>query len=312
MILRRAVLVCALSSSGVLSCGEHATPAPQPTLHVALAAGIAAKVGNEESAVATVTRVAQAQRVAPSLARDYAIDDARLAAAARADLSSSLVKVLERAALSRALLEGMQAEAAARGPATDAEIAELTALRWQEFDRPETVRTTHAVVLVQKPEQDAPARALAQRIRDAVGSTTDPQEFIRLAQAVPHDGIELRAERLPAVTRDGRVFFPDQPQLSANSQRFDPDFAAAAFALGVGQISQPAKSSFGYHVILCEARLPELRVPLEQRRQLLAGEVAKGRAERAKQELLERVGRATPVAVARSVDDLTARVRVSE
>ncbi len=63
---------------------------------------------------------------------------------------------------------------------------------------------------------------------------------------------------------------------------------------------------------MCEARLPELRVPLEQRRQLLAGEVAKGRAERAKQELLERVGRATPVAVARSVDDLTARVRVSE
>jgi hypothetical protein len=191
-------------------------------------------------------------------------------------------------------------------------VAQLTELRWQDFDRPETTRTTHAVAQVQKPEQDAPARALAQRIFEAVRGTTDPQEFIRRAQAVPHEGIEVRAERLPPVTRDGRLYFPDGAPAGASGQRLDADFSAGAFAVPVGKISEPVKSSFGYHVVLCEARLPERRVPLEQRRVLMADEVTKGRAERIKQGLLERLSRTTAVAVARSAEDLTARVRVTE
>ncbi|MET0793819.1 MAG: peptidylprolyl isomerase [Polyangiaceae bacterium] len=313
MIRCRGLLVCALSLSGSLSCAASSEPAAPASQRVKLATGLAAKVGNDEIAIGTLTRIAQAQHVSPAVARDYAVSDAQFAAGARAVFDGgSVVAVLERAAWSRALLESFQAEAVARGPATDAEVAQLSAQRWQDFDRPETVRTTHAVALVQKPEQDAPARVLAERIFEAVRGTTDPQEFVRLAQAVPHEGLELRAERLPPVTRDGRIYFPENPPPNAGDQRFDPDFSAGAFSVPAGKISEPVKSAFGYHVILSEARLPELSVPLEQRRRLMANEVQKQRAERAKQELLERLSRATPVAVARSVEDLTARVRVSE
>jgi PPIC-type PPIASE domain len=174
------------------------------------------------------------------------------------------------------------------------------------------VRTVHAVAIVSKPEQDAPARAIAQHIYEAVRGVSDPQEFIRLAQAVPHEGLDVRAERLPALTRDGRSYYPEGAPPELANQRFDKGFAEAAYALAVGQISGATKSIFGYHVILCEARLPEKRVPLEERRTLLGDEVLKGRAERSKQELLGRLSSSTPIMITRSVEDLTARVQVTE
>ena len=298
---------------GVWSCSEPVDSAPPPVQRVHLAAGLAAKVGAEDIALSTVAGIARAQRLTLPAARESAARDAAFAAGARiAFAGGSIVPVVERAAWARALLERLKSEAAARGPASDAEVTELTALRWQDFDRPETVRTTHAVAIVAKSEQDAPARAIAQHIYEAVRGVSDPQEFIRLAQAVPHEGVEVRAERLPALTRDGRSYYPEGAPPELTSQRFDKDFAEAAHRLAVGEISEPAKSIFGYHVILCEALLPEKLVALGERRELLADEVLKGRAERAKQELLGHLSSSTPILITRSVEDLTARVQVTE
>jgi PPIC-type PPIASE domain len=282
------------------------------TQRARLPQGVAAKVGAEEVSLATVARIAAAQGVAPAFARDRAVSDALFATAARAKFEgTSIVPVVERGALARAVLEGFKADAISRGPASDAEVAELTAHRWQELDRPESVRATHAVVKIDGPASDAKARAIADHIRDAVRGITDPEAFMRAARAVPHEGVEVRVEHLPAVTADGRTLDRDNP-LTDTGQRFDLDFARAVQTLTVGQISEPTKTAFGYHVILCEARLPEQRVPLEQRRVRLYDAVIKGRAERAKQELLSRLSAATPTQLERAVDDLTARVRVEE
>ena len=298
---------CALA----LACSPRAD-APVALRHGHLPVGVVAQVGPDEIALDTVQRVAQAEHVSAREARDRAVAEALFAAAARAAFDGrGLVSVVERAASARALLEGLKGDALGRGPASDAEVAELTALRWRELDRPEGVRTTHAVALSAKPADDAKARAVAERIHSAVMGVTDPEEFIRLAKAVPDEGIEVHAERLPAVTADGRIFDPDKPTAESD-QSFDPDFAKAAIALKPGQISELAKSRFGYHVILCETRVPEKRVPLEERRRILQDEVVKGRAERAKQDLLTRLSTAQPAAISRAVDDLTARVRVKE
>jgi len=301
------------AAASALSCSGPVDSAAPVAERVRLPAGLAAKVGADEIALSTVVGIARAQRVALPVARELAARDAAFAAGARSAFAGgSIVPVIERGAWARALLERFKAEAAARGPASDAEVTELTALRWQEFDRPETVRATHAVAIVEKPEQDAPARAIAERLYEAVRGVADPQEFIRLAQAVPHEGVDVRAERLPALTADGRSYYPEGAPPELANQSFDKDFARAAHALAVGQISAPMKSVFGYHVILCEARLPEKRVPLEQRRTLLGDEVLKGRTERAKQELLARLTGSTPILITRSVEDLTARVQVIE
>ncbi|MEI9941533.1 MAG: peptidyl-prolyl cis-trans isomerase [Pseudomonadota bacterium] len=311
MSQRRALLCWAAVSA--LSCSGQVDSAAPAAQRVHLPAGLAAQVGAQEIALSTVTSIARAQSLTLPAARELAARDALFAAGARiAFAGGPIVSVVERGAWARALLEGFKAEAAARGPATDAEVTELTALRWQDLDRPETVRATHAVAIVTKPEQDAPARVIAQHLYEAVRGVSDPQEFIRLAQAVPHEGIDVRAERLPALTRDGRSYYPEGASPELAGQRFDTGFAEAAHGLTVGQISGPVKSIFGYHVILCEARLPEKRVPLEERRTLLGDEVQKGRAERSKQELLARLSTSTPIAVTRSVEDLTARVQAGE
>jgi len=292
--------------------GSNDAQAPVAT-RAHLHAGLAAKVGNDEIALSTVKAIARAEQVTLFAARDLAARDAAFAAGAReAFAGGSIPLVVERSASARALLEVLKADAAALGPASDAEVTELTEQRWQDFDRPETVRTTHAVAIVAKPEQDGAARAIAQQLYEAVRGVSDPQEFIRRAQAVPHEGVDVRAERLPPVTRDGRVYFPEGAPPEVANHRFDKDFSEAAHRLAVGAISEPAKSIFGYHVILCEARLPENHVPLEERRKLLADDVQKSRAERSKQELLGRLSSSTAIAITRSVDDLTARVQVTE
>jgi hypothetical protein len=310
---RAASYYAALGALLCWACSDRLESRKAGPSQVHLAAGLAAKVGAEDVALSTVASIAHAQRLSLPAARHLATRDALFAAGARAAFSGGwIVPVVERGAWARALLEGFKADAAARGPASDTEVTELTALRWQELDRPETVRTTHAVALVAKPEEDAAARAVAQRLYEALLGVSDPQEFIRIAQGVPHEGVDVRAERLPAVTRDGRCYYPEGAPPELANQRFDKDFAEAAHRLAVGKISGPSKSSFGYHVILCEARLPENHVPLEERRRLLADEVQKGRAERAKQELLGRLSSATPILVTRSVEDLTAQIQVSE
>lgn len=303
--------VC-LAAASALSCSGSDSTAAVAT-HVHLPAGLAAKVGSDEIALSTVARIARAQGSTLFAARDLAARDAAFSAGARAAFANgSVVPVIERGAWARALLETFKAEATARGPATDAEVTELTALRWQDFDRPETVRTTHAVAIVTQPQQDAAARTIAQHIYEAVRGVSDPQEFIRLAKAVPNEGVTVRVESLPAVARDGRTYYPQGAPPELANQRFDQTFAEAVHRLAVGQISEPTKSVFGYHVILCEAHLPEHRVPLEERRKLLTDEILKGRAERTKQELLARLSAATPVMITRSVEDLTARVQVTE
>jgi hypothetical protein len=305
-------LLSAMWASALACSASGGAPSPAGQ-SARLPAGIAAKVGSEQIALATVSRIAQAQSVSPSVARDRAVSDALFAVRARSLLeASSVLPVAERGAWARAILEGFKADALARGPASDAEVAELTAARWQELDRPETVRTTHAVARVDGSTSDVKARAVAERIRDAVRGITEPEAFMRAAQAVPHEGVEVRVERLPAITADGRVYYPDNPPADAVDQHFDRGFASAAFALAPGQISEPTKTVFGYHVILCEARLPEQRVPFEQRRVRLHDQVIKARAEHAKQELLARLSASTPVQIDRAADDLTARVQVTE
>jgi hypothetical protein len=296
--------------AGALACSANGSVPDPLAQHARLPAGVVAMVGSDSIAQASVLRIAQAQHVSLQAARDRAVADALLATAARSVFADTgLIPVAERGTYARAVLEGLKADAVERGPATDAELADLTARRWQDFDRPASTRTTHAVALVDSPALEAKARAVAERIHAAVLGISDPQAFMTAARAVPHEGVEVRVERLPAVTPDGRTYNPDGAAPDSPDQRFEVAFATAANALSVGEISEPTKSPFGYHVILAEARYPELRVPADERRVRLQDQLLKQRAETAKQALLKQLTAASSVQIARSADELTAAVQ---
>ncbi len=289
--------------------GDKPPPAP---IRGALASGVAATVGPDAVSVQTVERIAQAQHIAPSEARHRAVEDALFALGARARFrNTGRVTSAENAVLARRLLEQLKSQAQAQGPASDAEIARLTERHWYDLDRPESVRTTHAVVLVNKPADDAPAKALAERILAAVDGVHDAAAFKKSVEALPTGGLQVKVQNLPPVAADGRVVPDEEPPPGAKPRQFDRTFAQAANAISsVGEHSPVIHTRFGYHVILLDERLPPKRVPLEQRKKELAAEVIDARAHAAEQKLLEQLRASTPIQVVRAFDDLTSRVRV--
>ncbi|MES1186789.1 MAG: peptidyl-prolyl cis-trans isomerase [Myxococcales bacterium] len=292
----------------VLGCSSGGSAPPATTS--ALPSGSTARVGSELVSDATVSRIAASQAVAPRQAVELALSDALFAVEARASLPLGATRSIERAAAARSLLEQLSQDAARAGAPTPAELAELARERWVELDRPSAVRTTHAIVMNDKPGRDADARALAENLAAAVRGATTSDELIRLAQAVPPGGFQIRAEALPFVTADGRTFVRKDAGFKATPGNFDPDFARAANELSTpGELSPVVKSSFGYHVIRLEERVPSAVVGEAELRDRLAPDVLARRASRARGQLLDKLRQASPVEVERAVNELTARVQ---
>lgn len=288
--------------------------AERPSTQAAeLPEGIVARVGALDIGEQAVREIGRAQGIVPRAALERAVSDALFALAATHELADpALDPVTTRSAHARALLEILADRARAGGPASDDEIARLTAERWTELDRPPTARTTHVVVRVKKPEEDAPARALAGRIAQELSGIRDRDEFEKRAKAVPQGDLEVRVERLPAVAGDGRTYLPERVGQAQEGSTFDKDFAAEAVALREpGDQSPVVKTAFGYHVIFLEERFPEHRVSLEERRSLLAPEVRARRAQTELKSLVSELRRSAAIEVSRSADDLTSRVPVS-
>jgi hypothetical protein len=289
---------------GALACGAESAPAA--VKRRALPPGIAASVGTELVEVGTVARIASARSVSASQARELAIRDALFSAAARVSSEHAMaVVVAERSNLGRALLELFARQAESQGPPSDAEVNELTAERWTEFARPQSVRTTHAVVIVEKPEQDAASRALAEKLAGELRGITSSGDFVARAQAFPAAPLRVVAERLGPVTPDGRMWeWNARP--GTKFPTLDAAYTKAATALErPGDQSPLVKSSFGYHVILLEERIPALEPSLEERRALLRAEIVSRRAKKLSEDALARLHQGTPVEVVRAADSLT-------
>lgn len=316
----RATRAVALLASAVVLCGACAAPpahesaqAPAAS-HVSLAAGVVAQVGSDAVLASTVAGIARAEDVTLEAARDRAVRDALLAAGARERFAGTgRVASAERGALARALLQQLKRDAQAEGPPTDAEVAHFTQEHWFDLDRPPMARTVHAVVVPASPGQDAPALALARRIADAVHGASDPAEFMKRARAVPAGTLKVVVQALDPCTADGRVE-PDRPLPPGTPPpQFDDAFAKAANAIDkVGDQSSVVKSSSGYHVILLTEKLPEQRVPLDERRRRLSSEIMNNRARLALEKLVSRLTSSVPVEVVRSASDLTSRIRLAQ
>jgi peptidyl-prolyl cis-trans isomerase C len=304
MSRRLAVLAC---SALLASCGGE-QPA-EPAAAGELPPGFVARAGTELIATPTVARIAHSQGISPKDAALRALSDAVLAAGARASLPRGTIASIERGAQARRTLEALAADATRRGPPSAAELEEQLRERWVELDRPAAARTVHAVVLSPKPEREQAARAVAEKMAEAVRVATSAEDFIKIAKEAAADGFEVRAEPLPFITVDGRGFQRRDSTFVAQGS-FDEGFAAAANALdAVGQLSPIVQTRFGFHIIRLEERAPAAGIPEADRPSALTKDVMSRRAERARRELLDRLRQSSKIELDRAVDELTARVQ---
>ena len=310
----RATAAFVFGALALLAVGCRARPAPRVE-RGPLPPGIAARAGDEEVRTASVARIAEAQRIPLDQARDRAIIDTLFAASARADpANAARVSAAERSVLARAVLERVRAEARAKGPPTDEEVRALTAERWPELDRPVSVRTAHAVVLTKNPAEDAPARALAATLAAAVQGAQGSADFLERAQKIkdPSGKLEVRAEELPPVTADGRIWDPAEHPPKPLTGSLDLAFTRAAHTLhDAGDETPVVKTPFGYHVIFLVERYPAVEVPLAERRSRLEADVFTRRAKHELDALTARLRSQTAVVTERAADALTGLIPVA-
>jgi hypothetical protein len=274
----------------------------------------AAAVGTGSAPVHVDRRIAtQLQRglgIAPQRALQLATEDALLASELEG-AAPQRAHALERLALARALERSLSLHALELGPATDSEVAELTAQRWWALDRPRLVQVQHAVVLTDRP--DAEARALSERIRKAVLDAQGEAAFAAAVKRVSPGNYKVKVEKLDPVALDGRVVDPDRPPPpDAPPQSYVVEVARAAQQLQrPGELSPVVQSSFGYHVLRLVRVIDPRQPSLEERRQLLTPEINQRRALAEQNELLARARREAAPEQARAALTLMGRLSVA-
>jgi peptidyl-prolyl cis-trans isomerase C len=302
----------ATAASLLIAAGCGAADAPPTAVKAALPPGVLARVGDELVGSATVGRLFEARGLTAEAAAGIAVSDALWAQGARTLLSAGRTRAVERTALARSLLEELSRAAQAEGPPTDAEVTGIVSERWLELARPAAVRTTHVVVLNDKPERDAAAREVAGKLAAALKDAKTSADLLRIGKEFPGEGFEIRPEALAFVTTDGRTFHKENGAYEPLAGKFDPDFTRAANALTTpGQLSPVTKSHFGYHIILLEEREPAQIIAPAELGALLGPEVVARRAAKARRQLVERLRQQRAVQVERALEELTAKAQPS-
>ena len=119
----------------------------------------------------------------------------------------------------------------------------------QEFEQPETVKASHILFMV---DPDASADVVKQKeaaAAKAAERAAAGEDFTKLAK-------ELSEEPGASESGGDLGFFP--------KDRMVPEFAEAAFAQKVGDISKPVKSQFGWHVIKVTDKKAAGTLPFDQ------------------------------------------------
>ena len=285
-----------------LSCSHQQAP---PVQHVTIGANTVARVGTSGIASTLVLGVARAQHLDADAALDALVRDALLAEGARAkklDLEPAKARDIV-AVRAKLVSDRIAADAKKIGPCSDAEVGELSKIHAREVDAPEEARVIHAIAMRPKKADDsqiARAKAVADALEQAVVGATSDDDFEARAKAVPHDGVDVRVERLPAFAADGST---------ESGGSMDTTFASAAFALASpGAISPVVETSFGWHVIRLDERIPAKRVGYEERREMFSEECVTRRARAAYSSLIAAKRAATRVEIARDAEEAMAAV----
>jgi foldase protein PrsA len=153
---------------------------------------------------------------------------------------------------------------------SDEELQRAFTQRRSQYDTPEQMHTSHILIKVESPEQD---RAARQKLVLVQAKLRNGEKFADLARQYSDDpGSKERGGDLGWQSKGALV----------------PEFEKAAMALEPGQISEPVKTTFGYHIILMHGKKAGRQATLQEVQARLREELSEERGETAFREWLKK------------------------
>ena len=180
-------------------------------------------------------------------------------------LSDTIKKMLQQ----QRWLEG---QLTGKTEVTDEEAKKFYEENKTEFQQPETVKASHILFRVNKEDSED---VVNQKLKAAQGAETRAkkgEDFTALAK-------ELSEEPGAKESGGDLGFFP--------KDRMVPEFAEVAFTEKVGDISDPVRTQFGWHVIKVTDKKAAGTLPYDEVKEQLIGYLKNKKQEEAAQELLK-------------------------
>ena len=167
---------------------------------------------------------------------------------------------------------------------TDDEIKKIYEQNKARYVTPATVNAQHILVKLEvdaKPEAVKAALAKAEKIRKELGSGTN---FAKLVEKYSDDpGSKARGGDLGWFARDRMV----------------PEFSNAAFSMKKGEISDPVKTPFGYHIIKVVDVKAEKTMDMKEATQLIRSQLENQRRQEAIGKEIDRLKKKYEVTVSK-------------
>ena len=175
-------------------------------------------------------------------------------------LNDSIRKMLQQE-------QWLESQIAGKTEVTDEEAKQFYEANKGEFQQPDTVKASHILFLVSKDDSQEIVDQKLEAAKTAEARAKKGEDFMALAK-------ELSEEPGAKESGGDLGFFP--------KDRMVPEFSEVAFSQKVGDISDPVRTQFGWHVIKVTDKKAAGTVPYEEvKAQLIAYLKAKKREEAA-------------------------------
>ena len=196
------------------------------------------------------------------------------AKAQKLDKDPSVAQRIEDTINSILVQEYMKHKMAAVKKATDPEIAAYYESHKGEYIVPAQVQAQHILISVDgeaKPEEIAAAKAKAEGIRKEILAGGD---FGKLAEKYSDDpGSKPRGGDLGFFTKDKMI----------------PEFSQVAFSLKKGEVSEPVKTGYGFHLIKVTETTPEKQMDLQEATPMIQASIENARRDELVEKELDRL-----------------------
>ncbi|MGC2576660.1 MAG: peptidylprolyl isomerase, partial [Terrimicrobiaceae bacterium] len=166
----------------------------------------------------------------------------------------------------------LESEIASKTEVTDEEAKKFYEANKAEFEQPETVKASHMLFRVNKEDSEEVVNKKLEQAKTAEARAKKGEDFATLAK-------ELSEEPGAKESAGDLGFFP--------KDRMVPEFASAAFSQKVGDISDPVRTQFGWHIIKVTDKKAAGTLPYDEVKAQLIAYLKAKKQEEAAQALLK-------------------------